>query len=274
MELWSWFRDAHPVFQAGLAGGFTWLLTMAGAAIVLFFVQVGRVFLDAMLGFAAGVMLAASVWSLLIPAIERSAGSGLPLWLPPATGFALGGLFLFGLDRVLPHLHPGVPSGDPEGAPTEWRRSTLLVLAIALHNIPEGLAVGVAFGAAAGALGGEPAAFGGAVALALGIGLQNIPEGIAVALPLRGEGLSRWRSLWYGQLSAVVEPIGAVIGAAAILLVAPVLPYALAFAAGAMVYVVVEELVPSSHAHGNGDVATLATLLGFVVMMMLDVALG
>lgn len=273
MELWTTFREAHPVLQALLAGGFTWLLTTLGAAAVVFVVRVGDAFLDAMLGFAAGVMLAASVWSLLIPAIERSADLGVPAWFPAVVGFALGGLFLFGLDRVLPHLHPGSPPDEREGPPTRWRRSTLLVLAIALHNIPEGLAVGVSFGAAAGAL-GEPSVFGGAVALALGIGLQNVPEGMAVALPLRGEGMSRWKSLWYGQLSAIVEPIGAVIGAAAILLVAPILPYALAFAAGAMIFVVVEELIPSSQRHGNADLATMCTLLGFAVMMVLDVALG
>ena len=273
MELGSWFRDASPVLQALLAGGFTWLLTFAGAAIVVFFVRVGEAFLDAMLGFAAGVMIAASVWSLLIPAIERSGDGPLPSFLPPAIGFVLGGVFLFGLDRILPHLHLGAPPAEAEGPETAWHRSTLLVLAIALHNIPEGLAVGVAFGAAAGAL-GEPASFGTAVALALGIGIQNVPEGIAVALPLRGEGLSRRKSVWYGQLSAIVEPLFAVVGAAAVLLVAPILPYGLAFAAGAMIFVVVEELIPSSQRRGNEDIATLATLLGFTVMMILDVALG
>lgn len=225
-----------------------------------------------MLGFAAGVMLAASVWSLLLPAIESTRARGGVPWLPAALGFLLGGAFLFALDKLLPHLHPGLAESEAEGPPTPWRRATLLVLAITLHNIPEGLAVGVAFGAAASGAGGT--GFGAAVALALGIGLQNVPEGVAVALPLRAEGMRRRSALAYGQLSALVEPFAAALGAAAVLLVRPALPYALAFAAGAMVFVVVEELVPESQEGGFGDVATAALLVGFALMMTLDVALG
>lgn len=217
-----------------------------------------------MLGFAAGVMLAASVWSLLLPAIESTRARGGVPWLPAALGFLLGGAFLFALDKLLPHLHPGLAESEAEGPPTPWRRAMLLVLAITLHNIPEGLAVGVAFGAAASGAGGT--GFGAAVALALGIGLQNVPEGVAVALPLRAEGMRRRSALAYGQLSALVEPFAAALGAAAVLLVRPALPYALAFAAGAMVFVVVEELVPESQEGGFGDVATAALLVGFALV--------
>lgn len=226
-----------------------------------------------MLGFAAGVMIAASVWSLLLPAIDLAEEDGNPGWLPAAVGFLLGAGFLWVLDQILPHLHlTGRMSIEKEGPSTAWRRTTLLILAITLHNIPEGLAVGVAYGAVeAGAPGATLAA---ATALAIGIGLQNFPEGIAVALPLRGEGLSRLRSLWFGQLSASVEPIAAVIGAAAVVFVEPILPYGLAFAAGAMIFVVVEELIPRSQTNGNEDFATLGTICGFTVMMILDVALG
>jgi ZIP family zinc transporter len=225
-----------------------------------------------MLGFAAGVMIAASYWSLLAPAIEMAEESSLPAWVPATTGFLLGGLFLWIADKILPHLHLGFPMEEAEGIKTSWQRSILLVLAITLHNIPEGLAVGVAFGAIAADL--PAATLGGAVALALGIGIQNFPEGTAVSVPLRREGLSRLKSFWYGQLSGTVEPMAGVLGAVAVILVKPLLPYALAFAAGAMIYVVVEELIPESQLEKNTDIATIGAMVGFAVMMTLDVALG
>ncbi len=262
----------NPVLQALLATAFTWGLTAFGAAGVFLTRELSRRLLDSMLGFAAGVMLAASYWSLLAPAIEMGEGSSLPAWLPAIIGFLAGGAFLWGLDKVLPHLHLNFPQEEAEGLSTTWRRSILLVAAITLHNFPEGLAVGVAFGAVAAGL--PAAALGGAVALAIGIGIQNFPEGMAVSLPLRREGLSRLRSFWYGQLSATVEPIAGVLGAAAVFIARPVLPYALSFAAGAMIFVVVEELVPESQRGGNTDLATLGAMVGFAVMMFLDVALG
>jgi ZIP family zinc transporter len=225
-----------------------------------------------MLGFAAGVMIAASFWSLLAPALEMAAEGPLPEWIPAAVGFLLGGAFLWVVDRILPHLHLGLPIEEAEGIRTSWQRSILLVLAITLHNIPEGLAVGVAFGAVGAGL--PAASLAGAVALAIGIGLQNFPEGAAVSIPLRREGMPRLKAFWYGQLSGIVEPIAAVIGAATVLLVRPLLPYALAFAAGAMIYVVVEELIPESQSDKNTDPATIGAMLGFVLMMVLDVALG
>jgi ZIP family zinc transporter len=268
----DWFTNQSPVLQALLATCFTWGLTALGASAVFFFRQVNRTLLDGMLGFAAGVMIAASYWSLLAPAIEMAEQTGVPPWIPAAAGFLLGGAFLWGVDAVLPHLHMGEPREKAEGISTTWRRSVLLVLAITMHNIPEGLAVGVAFGAVASGLGG--ASLAGAVALALGIGLQNFPEGMAVSVPLRREELSRGRAFWYGQLSGIVEPMAGVLGAAAVLLVQPILPYALAFAAGAMIYVVVEELIPESQLESITDVATVGAMLGFTVMMVLDVALG
>lgn len=271
----SFFQDLHPIVQALLATGFTWGLTALGAASVFVTRTFDRRLLDSMLGFAAGVMTAASFWSLLAPAIDMAEDvSSLPAFVPAVTGFLMGGVFLRGLDFVLPHLHVSTPEGTPEGLHTTWRRSVLLVLAITLHNIPEGLAVGVAFGAAAIMDTSNSALLGAAVALAIGIGLQNFPEGIAVAMPLRREGIARRRAFWYGQLSALVEPFAAVLGAFAVVLIRPMLPYALAFAAGAMIYVVVEELIPESQASQRTDLATSATMLGFAVMMWLDVALG
>ena len=271
----DWFAGQQPVVQALVAGLFTWGITALGAAMVFGTRSVSKRFLAIMLGFAAGVMLAASYWSLLAPAIEMAENQGVRGWVPALVGLLAGALFLRLADAWLPHLHPGYPMGKAEGVRTSWDRATLLVLAITLHNIPEGLAVGVAFGAlgAEGAL-GDSGSLGAAIALALGIGLQNFPEGIAVAMPLRGEGVSPFKSFWYGQLSAIVEPIAAVIGAAAVLTFSPLLPYALAFAAGAMIYVVVEELIPESQISGYGDTATMATIGGFAVMMVLDVALG
>jgi ZIP family zinc transporter len=267
-----WFQALNPVWQALLATTFTWSLTALGAALVFFFRSINRRVLDGMLGFAAGVMIAASYWSLLAPAIEMAEAGGLRPWIPAAGGFLAGGLFLFGVDKLLPHLHLGLPVSEAEGLHTTWRRSILLVLAITLHNIPEGLAVGVAFGALKYGL--SSANLAGAVALAVGIGIQNFPEGTAVSVPLRREGLSRLKSFWYGQLSAVVEPIAGVLGAALVILMKPLLPFALAFAAGAMIYVVVEQLIPESQQQKHTDVATGGAMLGFAVMMILDVALG
>jgi zinc transporter, ZIP family len=268
----EWFCGLSPVVQALLATCFTWGLTALGASAVFFFKTVSRTLLDGMLGFAAGVMIAASYWSLLAPAIEMAEGSGTPAWLPAVVGFLLGGAFLYAVDALLPHLHMNQPREEAEGLSTTWQRSVLLVLAITMHNIPEGLAVGVAFGAIASDL--PCASLTAAVALAIGIGLQNFPEGVAVSVPLRREGLSRRRAFWYGQLSGMVEPVAGVIGAAAVIIMKPILPYALAFAAGAMIYVVVEELIPESQAHTITDVATVGCMLGFALMMTLDVALG
>jgi zinc transporter, ZIP family len=272
MTAYGWFADAHPVLQALLAGLFTWALTALGAAAVFLAKDISQKGLDTALGFTAGVMMAASFWSLLAPSIALAEEMGMIPWLPALVGFLLGGVFLRMADALLPHLHLFKPLAEAEGLPTRWRKSLLLVLAITLHNIPEGLAVGVAFGAVAA--GYDGATLTGALALALGIGLQNCPEGTAVAVPLRREGLSRFRSWWYGQASALVEPVAAVIGAAAVTLMRPMLPYALAFAAGAMIFVVVEEVVPESQNGGNTDAATLGAMVGFAVMMTLDVALG
>lgn len=266
------FSQFHPVVQALFAGLLTWGLTAFGATGVFLAKTPSRMLLDGMLAFAAGVMIAASYWSLLSPAIEMAEAGPLPSWLPPAIGFLLGGAVLYGVDKLLPHVHPSLATQDAEGIHTTWRRTTLLILAITLHNIPEGLAVGVAFGAAAAGL--PEATLTGAMALALGIGIQNCPEGLAVSMPLRREGISRSLSFFYGQLSAVVEPMAAIIGAAVVLVAQAILPYALAFAAGAMIFVVVEELVPESQSGGYRDVATGGVMVGFVVMMILDVALG
>jgi ZIP family zinc transporter len=268
----EWLSHLSPVAQAIVATCFTWFMTAVGAAMVFFFKEFNRQVLDAMLGFAAGVMIAASFWSLLAPAIEMAQGLGVPAWLPATVGFLLGGASLWGIDKLLPHLHMGLADEKAEGLHTSWRRSILLVLAITLHNIPEGLAVGVAFGSAAAGL--TTASLAGASALALGIGLQNLPEGAAVSIPLRREGVSRLKSFWYGQLSGMVEPIAAALGAVAVLLMQPLLPYALAFAAGAMIYVVVEELIPEAQLESISDVATIGAMLGFATMMTLDVALG
>ncbi|MBI9085522.1 MAG: ZIP family metal transporter [Desulfobacterales bacterium] len=268
----NWFANLHPVLQALLATLFTWGVTGLGAGMVFFFQTINQKLLDGMLGFAAGVMMAASYWSLLAPSIDMAEEMGLLPWVPALIGFLAGGVFLRLMDAVLPHLHLGFPMEEAEGIKTNWRRSILLVMAITLHNIPEGLAVGVAFGAVGAGL--PSASLAGAMALALGIGIQNFPEGTAVSVPLRREGMSRGKSFWYGQLSGIVEPVAGVVGAAAVLFMRPILPYALAFAAGAMIYVVVEELIPESQLKKNTDIATLGAMLGFAVMMTLDVALG
>lgn len=260
----------NPIVQALAGTVFTWFVTALGAAVVFLAREVNRKFLDMMLGFAAGVMIAASYWSLLAPAIEMSEGRALPSWLPPAVGFVLGGGFLRLVDYLLPHLHRS--ETEPEGIKTTWQRVTLLILAITLHNFPEGLAVGVAFGAAGSGL--PSATVAGGLALALGIGIQNFPEGMAVSMPLRREGQPALKSFWYGQLSGVVEPLAGVLGAAAVLIARPLLPYALAFAAGAMIFVVAEDLIPESQSGGNTHEATLGVMLGFTLMMILDVALG
>ncbi|PKN74829.1 MAG: ZIP family metal transporter [Candidatus Cloacimonetes bacterium HGW-Cloacimonetes-2] len=247
---------------------FTWFMTALGSSFVLFFKEIKDSVLDTMLGFAAGVMIAASFWSLLNPAIEMSDGS----WVPAVVGFLLGGAFLRLIDLVLPHVHPGDDISEREGIKTPWGKSTLMFLAVTLHNFPEGLAVGVAFGALAS--GFESATLAGAMALALGIGIQNLPEGAAVAIPLRREGLSRWKSFFWGQFSGMIEPIGGLLGALMVTIARPLLPYTLAFAAGAMIYVVAEEVIPESQKGKHGHLATLGVMLGFAVMMVLDVALG
>ncbi len=267
----------NPILQALGASLFTWAMTACGAALVFFFKKNNQKMLDCSLGFTGGVMVAASYWSLLAPAIsytERqiALGSTTPSWVPPAIGFFLGALFLYTLDKLTPHLHINYPDSEAEGPKTEWNRTILLVSAITLHNIPEGLAIGVAFGALYHNIPGFE--IGGAIALALGIGIQNFPEGFAVSMPLRRQGVSRLKCLFWGQLSAVVEPIAAVIGAAAVIYMLPLLPYALSFAAGAMIFIVVEEVIPESQRAGYVDQSTMGFILGFIVMMILDVSLG
>ncbi|OYQ42492.1 ZIP family metal transporter [Flavobacterium cyanobacteriorum] len=270
----AYFESIPPVLAALYATLFTWFLTAAGASVVFFFRSMNRAVLDGMLGFTGGVMVAASYWSLLSPAIDMSKGEGFVKVIPAATGFILGALFLFGLDKALPHLHINFRENESEGIKTKtpWQRTTLLVLAITLHNIPEGLAVGVLFGGVAAGI--PEASIAGALTLAIGIGIQNFPEGIAVAMPLRRMGMSRKKSFMYGQSSALVEPVAGVLGAVAVAFFTPILPYALAFAAGAMIFVVVEEVIPETQRDKNTDIATLGFIGGFVVMMTLDVALG
>jgi len=271
-QIIEYFSNLDPVLGALYATLFTWGVTALGASSVFLFKSMSRMALDGMLGFTGGVMVAASFWSLLSPAIEMSAGEGFVKVMPSAIGFGLGALFIFAIDKVLPHLHINFKKEDAEGIKTPWRRTTLLTLAITLHNIPEGLAVGVLFGGVAAGI--PEASVAGAVVLAFGIGLQNFPEGIAVSMPLRRSGISRFKSFWYGQLSAIVEPIAAVIGALAVSFFTPILPYALAFAAGAMIFVVVEEVIPETQLDKYTDIATLGFIGGFIIMMMLDVALG
>jgi ZIP family zinc transporter len=269
------FAKENPILSAFYATLFTWGLTALGAALVFFFKKANRAVLDGMLGFTGGVMIAASFWSLLAPAIENSPGEGFTKIIPAASGFALGALALFGMDKLLPHLHINFQVSEAEGIKTKWHRTILLVLAITLHNIPEGLAVGVLFGAASTLTGVEQThMIIAAISLAIGIGIQNFPEGFAVSMPLRRQGLSRAKSFWYGQLSAVVEPIAGVLGAVAVSFFTPILPYALAFAAGAMIFVVVEEVIPETQRDKYTDIATLGFIGGFIVMMSLDVGLG
>ncbi len=266
-------KGINPILLAFIATLFTWGITALGASLVFFFKKMNQKVLDAMMGFAAGVMIAASYWSLLAPAIEMTEKAGkINSWIPALIGFLGGGFFLWIVDRYLPHLHPGFEMNKAEGVPSSWKRSILLVSAITIHNIPEGLAIGVAFGAAAHGI--DSASIGAAIALTIGIGLQNFPEGTAVSVPLRREGMSRRKAFYYGQLSGAVEPLAGILGATAVILMQPLLPYALSFAAGAMIYVVVEELIPESHLAGNTDLATMSTIFGFALMMTLDVALG
>ncbi len=270
--MFEWFSQLSPVAQAGIAGLFTWSMTGLGAAVVFLFKSVNMKVLNTMQGFAAGVMIAASFWSLLAPAIEFSEENGQIPWIPAAIGFLLGGVFIRLLDVIIPHIHPKAqPSHMHEGPKTNLKKSTLLFLAITMHNIPEGLALGVAFG---GVVSGNEQMLLAALGLAIGIGIQNIPEGSALSLPIHGDGRSKWFSFNMGHGSAIVEPIFAMIGAGAVLLITPMLPYALAFAAGAMIFVVVEELIPESQSGDNTDLATLGLMLGFTIMMILDVSLG
>ncbi|MBI9068342.1 MAG: ZIP family metal transporter [Salinivirgaceae bacterium] len=268
----DWLLGYNPVLLALFATLFTWFVTALGSSMVFFFKKINQKILNSMLGFAAGVMIAASFWSLLKPAIEMAEANGTTSWVPAVVGFLSGGAFLFLVDKILPHLHLGLSIDKAEGIKTTWQRSVLLVLAITLHNIPEGLAVGVAFGA----LANNPDAgmLAGAVALAIGIGLQNFPEGAAVSIPLRREGFSRLKAFSYGQLSGIVEPIAGVLGAYLVLTIEPILPYALSFAAGAMIFVVIEELIPESQIGNETDLSTVGAMLGFATMMLLDVALG
>jgi ZIP family zinc transporter len=252
--------------------GFIFLMTCLGSATVLFLrkpsgAKVQKIFL----GFAAGVMIAASVWSLLIPAIEEAEAGGQIGWIPAAVGFTLGVLFLLGLDKIIPHLHPF--SGVREGIPGNEKRTTLLFLAVTLHNIPEGMAVGLSFALAA-QHSGDSAMYASAVALALGIGIQNFPEGAAISIPLRQEGMSRGKAFWQGCLSGAVEPVFGLLTALLAGLVAPFMPWLLSFAAGAMMYVVVEELIPEANLGKHSNIGTLGVMGGFLIMMILDVALG
>lgn len=269
----DFFKGIDPILAAFIATTFTWLVTAAGASLVFFFKTLHRGWLDAMLGFTGGIMVAASFWSLLTPSIVMSERlyPGMS-WMPAAVGFLFGAFFLFGLDKSLPHLHINFGENESEGVKTQLHKTTLLVLAITLHNIPEGLAVGVLFGAAANGV--EGASIAGAVALAIGIGIQNFPEGFAVAMPLRRAGVSRFKSFWYGQLSAIVEPVAGVLGAILVIYVEPILPFAMAFAAGAMIFVVIEEVIPETQRDKYTDLAVLGFMAGFVVMMILDVSLG
>lgn len=271
-QIITYFESIDPILAALYATLFTWALTALGASLVFLLKGMNRALLDGMLGFTGGVMVAASFWSLLAPGIEMSPGEGFIKVIPAVVGFGLGALFLFGMDKILPHLHVNFKETEKEGIKTPWHRTTLLVLAITLHNIPEGLAIGVLFGGVAAGFPG--ATIGGAVALAIGIGLQNFPEGFAVSMPIRRQGVSKFKSFMYGQSSAMVEPIAAVIGAWAVMTFQPILPYALSFAAGAMIFVVVEEVIPETQRDKYTDIATLGFIAGFIIMMTLDVGLS
>lgn len=263
-------QTLDPLLLALMAGLFTWIMTSAGAALVFLFKEINKKTLNIMLGFAAGVMVAASFWSLLLPAKEIAQQAGIVEWLPVIVGFTAGGALLMLMDKVLPHLHPNSKDGSPEGMPSHLKKSILLVFAITLHNIPEGFAVGVAFGAMAN----EGVTFAAAIVVALGIGIQNLPEGAAVSIPLRKEGFSRRKSFMIGQLSGAVEPVAAVLGAYFAMNMTYLLPYTLSFAAGAMIYVVVEELIPESQSEEHSHGATIGSMAGFLLMTFLDIALG
>ncbi len=265
------FYHISPIFQALIGTTFTWLITACGAAVIFLKKDISRKILDASLGFSAGIMIAASFFSLLLPSIEIASNIGFPKWLPATSGFLLGGFFLRLLDKFIPHLHLDKSIENAEGIKTNLRKSTLLILAITIHNFPEGLAVGVAFGSI---INGNMSQLLGAISLTIGIAIQNFPEGMAVSLPLRREGFSKFKSFWYGQLSAIVEPIGGIIGAGLVIIAKPILPFALSFAAGAMIFVVIEELIPESQSSGNEDISTIGAIIGFAIMMFLDVALS
>lgn len=263
-------QSLSPIILAIIAGIFTWFMTALGASMVLMIRKVNQKIFDAALGFAAGVMIAASFWSLLQPAIEMSEKLNIVSWLPPAIGFLLGAIFLRLFDMFIPHLHLQSPIHEVEGIKVSLRRSTLLVLAVTLHNIPEGLAVGVSFGAHA--IKPDEVSLISSVILAIGIGIQNIPEGFAISMPLRAEGLSRMKSFFIGQISGIVEPLFAIVGVLMVEVMQNLLPYALGFAAGAMIFITVEELIPESQKKGNSDIATAGLIIGFTLMMILDVA--
>lgn len=267
-------QNVHPAILALVAGAFTFGMTAVGSAVTLLRRDPSQRLMDVLLGFSAGVMLAASYWSLLAPSVEISVGTSSFPWLAPAVGFAAGGIGLWGLDKIMPHAHlvvPGLPL-EQEGLRTRWRRTTLLVLAITLHHIPEGIALGVAAGAVASAAPGT--SMGATIALALGLGVQNLPEGLAVSALLRREGVSRGRAVYLGAMTGSVEPVAALFGAMLVGLSTALLPYGLAFAAGAMVFVVIEELVPECQRGGHADAAVLAAIIGFTLMTVLDIALG
>ena len=266
-------ETSQALLWAALGCGFTWLMTTAGSAVVFFFKSGRKLMHHIFLGFAAGVMIAASVWSLLNPAIEQAEELGQIGWIPAAGGFLLGVAFLVVLDSLLPHLHAG--ADEPEGVASSWKRTTLLVSAVTLHNIPEGMSVGLLFAMASQAAGAAGEAYLGMVfALAIGIGLQNLPEGAAISLPLAREGMSRSRAFAMGSLSGIVEPIFGILVVLAASWIEPFMPWLLSFAAGAMVYVVVEELIPEAHLGEHSNVGTFGVIAGFVIMMTLDVALG
>jgi len=268
-DLLNLLKNNSPLTNTLYATIFTWFMTAAGASLVFFVKKANKKILETMLGFAAGVMIAASFWSLLSPSIEMSENLPFPKWLPPAVGFLIGGLFLRVMDAVIPHQHFGTSDEEIEGIPTNLKTNTLLLLAVTLHNIPEGLAVGVAFGALIKA--NSVAALSAAISLAIGIGIQNFPEGTVISLPLRASGMSKFKSFFYGQLSGAVEPLAAIAGVIFVTTFQKILPFALSFAAGAMIYVVVEEVIPESQEGDNTDLATLSLMLGFVIMMILDV---
>ncbi len=267
----DWFSGLPPVIQALLGGMFTWSFTMFGSALVFLKRDMSRKVLDASLGFSAGIMISASFFSLILPALDIASKWSIPAWVPVSIGFLTGGVFLKVIDSVIPHLHIFLPMEKAEGIKSHLSKTWLLFLAMTIHNFPEGMAVGVAFGSIYILKG---ATLAGAFALTLGIAIQNFPEGTAISLPLRREGYSSFKSFFFGGLSAIVEPIGAVIGAGLVMISMKLLPYALSFAAGAMIYVVIEELIPEAESGDNVDLATISALLGFVVMMILDVAFG
>jgi len=270
IDMLELFKNIHPALQALIAGCFTWFLTALGAAVVFLSKGLNRKFLDCSLGFAAGVMLSATFWGLILPSVKLSCGMGNMAWIPAAFGFIMGGIFMRVTDKVIPHLHIYLPLEKAEGIKTSWHKTTLLVLAMSLHNIPEGLVIGVTFGALAQGLPG--ATMAASMALAVGIGIQDIPEGLAISMPLHHKGVSRFKSFWYGQLSGIVEPAAALVGALAVGFSKPLLPCAMGFAAGAMIFIVIEELIPESQYGDNGDIATIGTMLGFICMMALEVA--